>query len=478
MANGDVLYITSWDPQDSYMVDWWDEYDLSGGSWSYDTGQSVPDGSSACLKILHNDFFWTLVESNLRTDLTYMTTGCVSFWFKGTTDLTAGSNEDIISIYRSANTARNARIFFDTAGALRVGFWKTNQVSSNLTTIDSGWHYIQLAWDYSTTTNKLKLAVDGVQFAEQTYTASAAPGLDYIRLGNWDASTASENSTSTKYYGPIVVTEGYYIPLQKFKVTTLRPTSDVNSNWTVVGGAGSRWASLDDSPEDLTKYIESSTSGQEQQMGFADVTLNTGELIKAVAVTSTNVAGVGTTIAGTTIYLRSSGGTDLTAATDCGSVTTGTHDVGAPLLTKPGGGSWTASDLNGCTLKVVKEADTDTVRIGEIIVKVAIALPITKTLTGALSFSGSRTISKMKKTVTGALSFTSAQTRIAGAIIDKALTAALSFTGTFTKMTVYRRALTGTLSFTGSTAEHMWRQLQDAGGWFIKKGRIRRRRPY
>lgn len=470
MANGDVKHITSWDSQATGLLSFY-ELSVTGGSYAHDSGQSVPDGSAQAMKLLHNASGALTLEKELDPSggLAAYNKGCISFWFKGTT---TGSPEDLANAYRGANSARNWYLRMDSSGNLTLAFWNTNKVSATLATIDSGWHYLQVAWDYSTTTNKLTLAVDGVQYTEQTYTAAASPALDYFIIGN-DMS-ASNSATSTRYYGPIVFTEGYYIP-PRIKVKMLRPTSDVDSNWTCSTGT-SRYALVDDTPPDSSTYISTTTASQAQTFGLTDITLASGESVKAVQPYNFSYAGSGTQPYAYG-YLRYNS-TNSTDSTTSGGASTGTLWREVVHLTAPGGGAFTESIINAMQYRLIASGSlVGTTATADIVILVAIFEPVQKALTAALSFTSAQ-VRGLKKTLTAALSFTSAQSRIAGAIIDKALTATLSFTGTLTKTALYRQALTATLSFTGNGAQYMWRQLQDAGGWFIKKGRIRRRRPY
>lgn len=455
MANGDPIHILSWDAQATGYLSWSTGF-TEGGTVSYDTGQSVPDGSSTALKLLRNtgsSFLYVEGQLNWNTAGTY-TTGCVGFWFKGSTTETGNTNAEIASVYRSANSARNWRLYLNSSGELRLGFWGTNQVSSALTTINSGWHYIQVAWDYSTTTNKLKLAVDGVTYAEQTYTAAAAPALDWATLG-WNT-TNSTDDTSAFYYGPWVFTSGYHIPTRLF-VKLCRPTGDVDSNWTCSTGT-SRYQLVDDAPDSETTYISSATSGQSQRFDMTDVTLTSNQSIAAVQAFGLSTPGTGTTPT-STFYITNSGGTDLSCITNFGAVSSYALFVSDTKLTDPSGSAWTSSVFNGCRMRLQKAANTDTCKISEMYVAVAITAPYqyTQSLTAGLSFSGAH--ARIKKNL-------------------KALTGALSFTGGQTRRSFRTQAFTATLTFTTNAVTYMYRILQDAGGWYIKKGRIRRRRPY
>jgi hypothetical protein len=454
MANGDPLWISTWDERGSGYVEWVESV-TAGGTFSHDTGQSVPDGSAACLKALHNSSGDLLMETDLTWNATGHSTGCISFWFKGTTNLTAGLNEDIVNVFRSSNTGRNWRLYFDTAGALRLGFWTTNSVTSNITTITSGWHYIQVAWDFSTTTNKLTLAVDGAESSEYTYTATNSVSLNTIQLGNQIA--AADSATSTKYYGPVVFTEGYHIP-QEMKVKCLRPTSDVNSNWATTGA--NRWSVVDDAPDDDATYISSTTINQTQTLGMGDVTLSAGETILGVQPTTRTA--VGPFVNGqVSVYIQDSGSTNSAQLIDANTSSSGPFFVlsDRPLLLDPDGAAWTESVLNGCRTHLNQTTTADS-RVSEISWRVAISAP------GLVS-----------QALTATLSFTSAQTR--KRIIKNIRTATMSFTGALGAPRAYRtKAFNATLTLTTNATQFMWRQLQDAGGWFVKRGRVRRRKPY
>lgn len=378
----------------------------------------------------------------------------MSFWFKGSTTSAGNTETEIASVYRSANPARDWRLYLNSSGELRLGFWGTNRVSSALATIDSGWHYIQVAWDYSTTTNKLTLAVDGVTYTEQTYTAAAAPGLDWATLGWSDLN--SFDSSSSLYYGPWVFSEGYHVPT-RMSVALARPTGDVDSNWTCSTGAD-RYALVDDAPDTSATYIESSTSGQSQRLDMTDLSLTGSQSIAGVQAFGLSPVGVGTTPT-STLYITDSGGTDLSCITNFGATSTYALWVSDAKLTDPDGAAWTESVFNGCRLRLVKAANGDTCRVAELYVAVAITTPwqFTQALTAGLSFAGAHT--PIKK-------------------FYEVLTAALSFTGAVATYPFITKIFTASLSFSTNAAQFMWRQLQDAGGWFVKRGRLRRRKPY
>lgn len=471
MANGDPIYFAAWDHGPDSGFDEWTAFPSAGNTQALDTGQSVPDGTARCVKIACTAIGQNYLDGyvNPYTGGTY-TTGCVAFWFKGST--TETSFDTIITVYRSANSARHATLGFNSSGQIKILLWDSGTITSITgATIDTNWHYIQFAWDFSTTTGKATVAIDGTSYTEFSEAKTAAPALDVMDFGRTPASFVT-NYTATTYYGGIVFSAGYYITPWRWKLRTLRPNGDKNSVWACSTGT-TRYTLVDDVPMDNGTYITSSTSGAEQQFDMENVTLSAGENIAAVSRLIRGVAGTGA--AGSTEYVTTSGGTSSTG-TALSTITT-SYGIGVPLLTAPGGSAWTDTILNGCYARFVKAATADTVNISEVSWRVAIKEPIRATLTGGLSFTAATT-RLAKGALTATLSFTSAQTRFAGALISKALTATLSFTGTFSKYAVYKQALTATLSFTGNSVGNMWRQLQDAGGWFVKRGRLRRRRPY
>jgi hypothetical protein len=293
-------------------------------------------------------------------------------------------------------------------------------------------------------------------------------------LGNQIA--AADSATSTKYYGPVVFTEGYYIP-NEMKVAVLRPNSDINSNWTTTGA--NRWSTVDDAPPDDTGYISSTTLNQTQTMGMTDVTLSTGQVILGVQAGMRTIPGpYSNGYAG--LYIQDSGGTNSTLQFSANTSTGGPYWTMAdrPLLLDPDGASWTESVLNGCRTHLNQESTADS-KVSEISWRVAIMEPgvVAKALTATLSFTSAQT-RKIKDTLTAALSFTSAQTRRNIALFRESFSASISPAGAWRRVYTAKIALTAALSFTGGGAQYMWKQIQDAGGWFVRKGRLRRRRPY
>jgi hypothetical protein len=473
MANGDPIGLMTWDQGPDSGFDEWTPTTSASNTQTLDTGQSVPDGSSACVKFDSTTTGYNYLLSYIEPvdNALYYTSGQVAFWFKGTTAST--SPDCIFTTRRSGATGRNIRLRITNTGALSVGFYNDAAVADVGVSLTSGWHYIQMAFDCATTTWKVTVAVDGVTYPEITSVRANTGGVDDIFIGRLYNTI---NTTATFYYGSVVTSDGYYITPWRWKTRVLRPVSDKNSTWTCSTGSN-RYALVDDYPMDNATYIESSTALQEQQLNMGDVSLAAGESIRAIQPFFRSTTGVGTSPYVDT-YVTTSGGTSDTVGLQ---LLTTTQSYKSEALVNwyldPTGAAWTESVLNGCYMRLVKTNNTDTVRVTEASWRTLIKTPHISTHTATLSFTSAQARG-FKKTVAAVLSFTSDQTRFAGEVLEQVLTATLSFTGQLVKYSLLRQALTATLSFTGNAVGSMWRQLQDAGGWFIKRGRLSRRRPY
>lgn len=219
--------------------------------------------------------------------------------------------------------------------------------------------------------------------------ASGASTWSSIVLGHDSANGSS--ATGDYAIDSLVVLEGATLP-GDYYVQCIRPNADVDLTWTVVGGAGSRFASINETtPNDITTYLQSSTSGAIQRQDNTTFTLGAGDVIKGLkpglrlgssAVTTSNVV----------VRLQNAAGTNstLTDTLDC-SINGWKNGGAVTHLINPAGGAWSQTELDGIRLNMTKAASAAVARVSTAWIDVAVQAATTISVSGSDSVAVTET---------------------------------------------------------------------------------------
>ena len=275
---------------------------------------------------------------------------------------------DVLTL--SVFSGNDLRVNVSNTGAL-TALYVGGTESGTIATLSTGtWYRVEIRWDHTTTTHTANVSVDGGTEATITRAGTAGVGVNGWRIGTNTATAATYDLKADD----LLVADGNARLNVSAKVLALAPDSDVDSVWTITGGDATRWQAVDERPNVNTTYVNSSTSGQAQRLGFASYTLSGTEAIKAVAFAG-NAGSNGTSGTRTlTTVLQNSGGTDhATTAVWSASINgVRVNSTLAHYILAPGSAAWSQAELDGMRLKVTKSATADLVRLHNVWAYVAI----------------------------------------------------------------------------------------------------------
>ena len=315
------------------------------------------------------------------------------------------SATDLPIFYVVHFSGNDATITLNSSGQLKLQV-VGQSISATIATLSAGQRYL-VEWkdDSSATGHQFRVRVDGGTEVASTTGSEAPNDVNGLTFG----ANHSTASTWDLYFDDVVVVEGTTYT-DDLRVAVLRPdvvAADIEATWSITGGDTKRAGAIDeDPPDDATTYISSSTSGQVQRIPIENVTIS-GTILAVNAVI--RVGSNSTT--GTrnfTANLR-----DGTAGTD-GASKTLDYDVNGwrkahhltPLNDVPGGSGWSQTNLDDVVLRLVKDANTNQVRVTTAYVQAAY-LPTTDVsetpLTGGGVGGGTPPTVKVAATTGGAL---------------------------------------------------------------------------
>ena len=320
--------------------------------------------TGACLRINRTSAAAVTARRETNTTPPYngaatKTPGTILLYLKF--DTLPSAKIDVLTL--SVFSGNDLRINVGSGGAL-TALYVGGTESATIATLSAGtWYRLEIRWDHTTTTHTANVSVDGGTEVQVTRAGTAGVGVNGWRLGT-NTTTAA---TYDLKFDDLLVADGNARLNVAAKVLALAPDSDVDSVWTITGAAGSRWGSIDERPSDTTTtYINSSTSGQVQRVGFATYTLSGSEAIKAVAFAG-NVGSSSTTGTPTVLTsLQNAAGTDHATTALWNADINGwkVNNTLAHYILAPGSAAWTQTELDGMRLKFTKSADTTVVRVG------------------------------------------------------------------------------------------------------------------
>jgi len=182
----------------------------------------------------------------------------------------------IIGMHDSTTAQMN--IYLNSSGFLEVRRGASTVLDTGTTTIDvNTWYYVELKTTIHNTTGAYELMIDGVSEVSDT-------GVDTQETGNayWDSVallTAGFGAPYLIHIDDMYVTDSTGANNTGFlgviQIETIRPTSDVTTDWTALG-AGSHYVEVDENPiDDDTSYVESGTPADRELFGMGDTAAGT-----------------------------------------------------------------------------------------------------------------------------------------------------------------------------------------------------------
>lgn len=148
-------------------------------------------------------------------------------------------------------------------------------------------------------------------------------------------------------------------------VETLRPNGTTTGNWPSLTGAATHHAATSDDLD--TSYIRNNTSTDQTDLLDLTNTALTSETINSMDIrfrARSETTAVGHIQVGLTLS-----GVDSLAADEL-LIPTSATNFSKTSISRPGGGSWTVSDLNGLQVKAIGSATANAIRCFELYVDV------------------------------------------------------------------------------------------------------------
>lgn len=241
-----------------------------------------------------------------------------------------------------------------TVGSTGVdGFYRVtvNGVNYDSTTvIQLAWSYIELFAYIHATAGVIELRVNGQTIVMQENINTKGSGAD--TFGSLRIMGTTGTSAQFGYFTDIYAREAatretaFYGPIE---MIILRPSADVQANWTPNGGANNYSRVMDSTGHDGdTTYIETAVADTEDIYTMPDVSAGVTSIIAVVPVAVGKAPSGGSPTI--TLGLTSGGSTTYGAAQ---TLTSGYQSqVGAAQTEKPGGGGWTAADVNAMQMRI------------------------------------------------------------------------------------------------------------------------------
>lgn len=261
----------------------------------------------------------------------------------------------LVGFYEGATL--HMSVYIDTSGKLAVARSTTLLAVSTTPSnpVDTLWHHIQVKVVISDTVGEIVVIMDGVTEISLSGidTRNAGAGvISQVRLGAcgatgtgarchswWDdfAVADSSGSVNNTYLGDI-------------RVEAIFPNGNGNSS-VLVGSDGNstdNYALVDETGSpDTADYVESSTVGDKDTYAFTDLVASNGSVLAVQVLPYAQKTDAGSRSIASVARLS---GTEADSANV--SLTNSWQYLGDIRETKPGGGSWTISDVNSAEFGV------------------------------------------------------------------------------------------------------------------------------
>lgn len=331
------MALTFTDGFDSYattadLTKKWDIADSGGWAWSSTggrTGAGCVVGGTTGGKVLR--------RLSVFDGATNRKSG-IAFWVKFSGAPAAAS--DIFKLLDPSNSLA-AALQLSTSGTLNSMFSNdvTTIVAGSANVCDNEWHWVEARMDPNTTNTFSQLWVDGVsQGSGTSFNASSFPSaIQFLSVAG-----------ITIYIDDVIACDNvgtYFLstafPLGPRQISTLRPNADGATQFTPSSGV-SNYALVDEISGDVSDYVESGTSGDQDTYEYSDLGFTPTE-INAVMVNSY----VQNPNAGTINYQQIAKSNVSTATGASTKTPSSPKTAQAPFYTDPDTSvAWTAAGVN------------------------------------------------------------------------------------------------------------------------------------
>lgn len=233
------------------------------------------------------------------------------------------NNDGSISVYRMTNS---------TTGTL-LGTTAAGIILSNV------WHFVEFSGTISTTVGTVVMKVDGTTVLN----LSAQNTQGYATTASWDGiiiGSAGVNAGQTSYIDDMYVLDSA-TSLGERRIETIRPNADTAQKDFTPSSGANNYSRVSDAVVNSATYVQSSTLNQSDLYDNVDLTgiPTTIDYVQVTAFASKTDAGT------RSIKLIADLGGTQTLSGDL-ALTGSIVKYAFGMTTKPGGGSWTASDVN------------------------------------------------------------------------------------------------------------------------------------
>lgn len=248
--------------------------------------------------------------------------------------------------YLTGSTAVLA--FYRGDGTTQLGTSGANALSSNI------WYYVEVKVTISTTVGTVDVKVDGASWISLTGQNTAAAGGTTADRVAFRAGGSSGTSTARFFDDTYVLDGTGSAPTNDFlgdcKVECIRPSGNGNSSQLVGsdGNSTDNYLLVDETtPNGDTDYVESSTVGNKDTYVFGDLATTTGTVYGVQVNPYARKTDAGSR---SIVSVARLSGTEADGAAK----TLSTSYLFLPDVreTKPGGGSWTITDINNAEFGV------------------------------------------------------------------------------------------------------------------------------
>lgn len=290
----------------------------------------------------------------------------VGFAFRTNGTIFGASSIQVISLMSDTGVTYHLTLTFDGTGHLQLRLGSnTGAIIATSTQVFTAnvWHYIEIQATIADSGGRCTIRVDGVtwvDFTGDTRNAGTSTNIDAIRFATGGFAGVSAGSTSWDDFYVLNGTDDTATTgrtdndfLGDIKVESLLPNGDgAASAWTPSTGTTHSTLVDEPSPPNTTDYVSATTNGLQDLWTLADLSITTGTVfaVRPTLYAAKTDAGA----ASIKPVIRESGGTVTVDSTATPLSVTYAPYWGTLRKTKPGGGAWTISDVNGLQLGVEK----------------------------------------------------------------------------------------------------------------------------
>ena len=325
----------------------WMEYGSPSGSSIYATGGVTGGGS------IRRDNANDNYPRGWYREVTGVTASSVhsALWFKCSN---AGTGSYAYYLSRVTVGGNYCGILSKVSGATTMGLvvpvGASGTLAGSCTTnvCDNGWHYLEIEIVLHTSAGTAKMWVDGaleVNFSGATASSSAPLAVTRWQVGGHASSSYLDDLilwTDTDNGDGWTTNLGGGVRIFK----TVRPTSDAAVEFTRSTGATS-YTLVDEQSVSSTDYVESGTDGHIDRYGFADHGL--ADVTPHGVIVETHASNPGAGAINVALVAKLSS----TIAEGPGVDVPGAYTVfQRHFPEKPGGGSWSLSDIDAATFGI------------------------------------------------------------------------------------------------------------------------------